>query len=379
MLFNRNFGDLVTFARASARWRFNSSGVLVQDAANVPSLDYDPITLAPRGMLVEEGRTNRIFPSVYAGSGWTVGASGVASAPVITANAAVAPDGSVTAARVDFALNGGTSATDFSILSFPAASYTNAVTDTASVWLRTVDGSSKAFRILTPDGGVVQAITVTGVWTRFSVTSTPASSSSGSTRLRLRGGEGTADSASVYVWGGQLEAGAFASGYIATTTAQATRAADSAIITDLSKIGFNAGEGTVVCEILMPLLVGSPKGLFSFHDGTTANRFLCAFSGANFITQSIVASSQINFGTAALPAAGERMRVAMRYKSGQFAMSVNGGAPVTNATLTVPPGITGLRLGGTQVANAELLNSPLRVFNYIPVGKSNSELQSLSA
>ena len=52
MLFNRNFADLITFTRASARWRFSSGGVLVQDTANVPSLDYDPITLPARGLLV---------------------------------------------------------------------------------------------------------------------------------------------------------------------------------------------------------------------------------------------------------------------------------------------------------------------------------------
>jgi hypothetical protein len=52
-----------TLTRASAGWAFNSAGVLTSYATNVPRFDYDPATLAPRGLLLEEARTNLFLNS----------------------------------------------------------------------------------------------------------------------------------------------------------------------------------------------------------------------------------------------------------------------------------------------------------------------------
>jgi hypothetical protein len=46
------------FNRASAGWNFDATGTLVQAAADVPRFDHDPATLACRGILLEEARTN---------------------------------------------------------------------------------------------------------------------------------------------------------------------------------------------------------------------------------------------------------------------------------------------------------------------------------
>lgn len=53
----------ITFTRASAGWAYNSSGVLTSSATNSPRLDYDPATLLPRGLLIEEARTNLFLNS----------------------------------------------------------------------------------------------------------------------------------------------------------------------------------------------------------------------------------------------------------------------------------------------------------------------------
>lgn len=46
------------FTRATPGWRFDASGVLVQEAANVLRFEHDPATLACRGVLLEEARSN---------------------------------------------------------------------------------------------------------------------------------------------------------------------------------------------------------------------------------------------------------------------------------------------------------------------------------
>jgi hypothetical protein len=53
----------VTFTRASVGWFFNSAGVLTSAAINAPRFDYDPVTLVPRGLLIEEARTNLFLNS----------------------------------------------------------------------------------------------------------------------------------------------------------------------------------------------------------------------------------------------------------------------------------------------------------------------------
>lgn len=54
----------ITFTRSGAGGTyFNSAGTLTAAGADVPRFDYDPITLLPRGLLIEEARTNSLLNS----------------------------------------------------------------------------------------------------------------------------------------------------------------------------------------------------------------------------------------------------------------------------------------------------------------------------
>ncbi len=43
----------ITFTRASSAIRVNSSGMIEALEVDIPRLDYDPITLQPKGLLIE--------------------------------------------------------------------------------------------------------------------------------------------------------------------------------------------------------------------------------------------------------------------------------------------------------------------------------------
>jgi hypothetical protein len=54
---------LLTFTRASTATYFDSAGVMQTAAVNAPRWDYDPATLALRGLLLEDQRTNLLLNS----------------------------------------------------------------------------------------------------------------------------------------------------------------------------------------------------------------------------------------------------------------------------------------------------------------------------
>jgi len=56
-------GPTPTFTRASTATFVGSDGLIQSAAINEPRFDHDPLTLACKGLLIEEGRTNLVFPS----------------------------------------------------------------------------------------------------------------------------------------------------------------------------------------------------------------------------------------------------------------------------------------------------------------------------
>ena len=56
-------GPTPVLTRASAATFIGSDGLIQSAAINAARFDHDPVTLASRGLLIEEGRTNLVFPS----------------------------------------------------------------------------------------------------------------------------------------------------------------------------------------------------------------------------------------------------------------------------------------------------------------------------
>ena len=75
----------ITFSRASSATYYDSNGLLRSVSSNTPRLDYNPATLAAQGLLIEEQRVNLLtYSSDFDNAGWTktnatVGANVVAS------------------------------------------------------------------------------------------------------------------------------------------------------------------------------------------------------------------------------------------------------------------------------------------------------------
>lgn len=152
---------------------------------------------------------------------WFKNSVGTALPPVVTANHAVAPDGTLTADRIVFDTNGSTTANDRSDLQTLDPPTTVGKTYIFSVWIKTTDGSSIALQ-LSHSGASVSYVTVTGSWQRFTSLSNTAADTLRYPRLSLRVGTPSSTYASLHVWGFQWEEGTSITDYDPTGPAGAT-------------------------------------------------------------------------------------------------------------------------------------------------------------
>jgi len=249
----------ISYSRASTATYVGADGLIKTAAINEPRFDHNPTTGESLGLLIEEARTNlALYSGDFSNAAW------VEQGTTKTANALAAPDGTTTAALVvptaasathKFRQNVSTtdSSLTFSVY-LKAAGYTRIALNEQSQ-----TGSSSAIINLADGSGATSGTTVSNAgngWYRVSWSSTFGSGSpKGFCVVVLpTGGSGenpnnftwTANGTSgIYIWGAQLEAGAFPTAYIPTTAATVTRSADVAQMTGASfSSWFNSGRGT---------------------------------------------------------------------------------------------------------------------------------------
>ena len=85
----------ITYSGGANGTRVNSAGVIV--AATAPRFDYNPVTLAAKGLLVEEARTNLLLRSEDLTNASWVDNGVPGGTPTRTANTNTAPSGALTA------------------------------------------------------------------------------------------------------------------------------------------------------------------------------------------------------------------------------------------------------------------------------------------
>lgn len=371
MFTNKNFSDLVTFTRASAKWVPDATGALVQVASGLPGTAYDQLTLDKQGFSIEEQRTNLLLNSD--GTFMQLDSRGGVSD-------AATPIASFFGKSIQFPAGGGQA---YAYKNFTS---TTGVQYCLSIYVKMDDGqmplvstsSTTGDFSLVSDGGLwsTPAPVVTslggGVYRVSTVYLVPAgrSGSWGVVRYAAQSQSG------FRVTGFQLEQGTFPTSYIPTTSAQVTRSADSAIISNVAP-WLNPTEGTVYAELIVPSNVVTANGIVALHDGTINNRMVAYFLSGTVRVLSTVGGSGQSFSLGAIPGAGAVLKVAFAYKANDFAGSMNGAAAVPYALAGVPA-VNALRLGGTNNGAAEALNAQIRTIRYFPRRLSNAELQALT-
>lgn len=158
-------------------------------------------------LLLEPQRTNiALWSEDLTQTAWAKTNSGT-----ITANTTISPDGTQTADTLTAGANSG------QVQQAPTG--TSGAVYTVSIWVKRITGTGNVFLRAVENTDTL--IAVTSDWQRFTATVT-----STSTTIRIGVKLATIGDA-VAIWGGQIEAGAYPTTYIPTTSATATRIADS--------------------------------------------------------------------------------------------------------------------------------------------------------
>ena len=195
---------------------------------NIPRLDYS-LGSCPN-LLLEPQRTNlATFSEQFDNASWTKDA-GV----IVNANTTTSPSGVQDADQINFTIN--------NRAIYRAGTSTGA--HMFSIYLKGEGANiGKQIQLIIGNVGGTTNVTLTDQWQRFTADAT-SSSYVGITKVS----SGQADS--VLAWGAQLEAGAYATSYIPTTTASVTRNADSISLGNVYTNGLiSASGGTWFVEL----------------------------------------------------------------------------------------------------------------------------------
>jgi hypothetical protein len=284
-------GEAMTFSRASSATCLKTVGTAPQAVANgdmvtcssgqarvMPGTDGTAIN----GLLVEASRTNIALQSQAFDNGAVWVASGsVAAAPTVTANAAVAPDGTTTAERVQLpSVSSGWSLIQQTGLG-AAGTYSEFVYAKGN-------GQSGSFIINLGNASCLTCNYTNGVWAqckqegRVLAAAVPFSIGQDVSDC----GGGPYGSQDFFLWGAQMELGTFASSYIATTSASVTRAAE---VADVAISLPTLTALSVADTLILPSTSGNPMLTGALGDGTLGG----AAGSTNYFTSQDSAGSAL--------------------------------------------------------------------------------------
>lgn len=387
----------------------NSIPVLQTASANVARFDHNPITGESLGLLIEEQRTNLLtYSEQFDNAAW------VKTGATVTANTAVAPDGTLTADKLVEDTSVSSHYTLQNITPTASTNYTGTIFVKAAgrgfALFGLAGGGSDDFASINLSTGATAVVTgslvahsatnVGNGWWRFSITKLTSStaqlafdirtSTNGVWANQSYTGDGVSG---IFVWGAQIETGAFPTSYIPTVASQVTRNADSASMTGANfSSWYRTSEGTLYAETQrrgtsqtasegtgIEFASGiSQRNMLQlmYDDGSTNIPRLRVFPAGSTSSASILGAS----GSSPNFTAGEAVaKFAVAFKDGDSGLSKDGSVVTTRTNAFTPPPVTSLQIRTASFgAQGSDFNGTIRKIAYYPARLTNAQLQALT-
>jgi hypothetical protein len=370
----------------------NSSGNVAVVNANLPRFDYDPTTLVCKGLLIEESRTNNFsYSEDFGNAYWSKVRSSV------TTDVTNSPAGTNTADKLIE-----DTSTNTHLINLGSISFTSGTFYSFSVFAKAAErsqivllfggtafgsgsGSQTLFDLsnatISNIAGAVATSTITNMgngWYRCTATLAATATASDLIQFRLATG-GTVTytgngTSGLYIWGAQLETGAFATSYIPNlSTGTTTRNADVATMTGTNFSSWWIATNGASDIWLIPKST-STLAYMSFDDNTANNKIVIAnstTSGQSTITSGGVLQATLTAGTITANATN---KVGCSWNTNNCAATANATNPATTASATIPT-VTQLRIGNNGSAYA---NAWIQKLFYWPQRITNNEIQAFT-
>ena len=356
------------------------------DRLNVPRLTYQNGGGGCPSLLLEPQRTNlALYSEQFDNAYWPKLNS------TITANSLTSPDGTVTADkliadattnlhRINISVFTGVALTSNTLSIFAKKGEYNFFYFRESISGTTVETFFDLNNGTITSIGAGRTATITSFgngWYKCSVTATSVTMNFGigfgvaqTDGVSSFLGNGTSG---IYLWGAQLEAGAYASSYIPTTSASATRIADACSKTGISSL-IGQTEGVLFAEFIPSKTTDvvnlSANGVFQtdLNISYDANNKRI---GINFYVNPTYIIAYFSANNSAL--LNTKIKVAVAYKSGDLAIYINGVQTNTSTTTyTIVSQLTRIRFNQNNFTGSDsILYNQVILF---PTRLTNAEL-----
>jgi hypothetical protein len=365
---------------------------LLTAASGVARFDHNPVTGESLGLLIEEQRANLLLRSEDFSTSWnntnsTEQVNTIISPIGTLSGTKLIVDSGQASGQVRQSITKAASAITYTLSIYAKVAEFNQISLQVEEFGNTANRASVTFSLL--DGSVTTAASEFGTftaasaasnavgngWYKFSVTFTSGTETGIQARITASDSGLTGDGYSgIYIWGAQLEEGAFPTSYIPTVASQVTRSADAASMTGTNfSSWYRQDEGTLFAD---GDTVDDIAGFVGVDDGTTSNRIRVFQNTSTTIRGEIhyngTSQGVITSGTVTL---GLNAKTGTAYKFNDFAISTNSMSIGQNTSTSIPL-VDRLRVG--NVDGSVYLNGHLKKIAYYPKRLTNAQLQALT-
>jgi hypothetical protein len=373
------------FTRSGNATRVNSEGLIELVSTNVPRLNYpliDGVVSGCPSLLLEPSRSNLVSKSKDINT-WSNQLS-----PTSTANDTISPDGGLNADKI--------TSTVLNSAKLISVTTINATVYSISVFVKNVNSQRSRIEIYNSPNCVIEfnwinntpfthsVTTFTNVgyeyygngWWRITANFT-ATGTSNSFYIYPDRVVGTN---SIYAWGAQLEQGSYPTSYIPTLGTTATRSAETC--NNAGDVNtFNDSEGVLMAELsrfkasgvvdFLSIGIGDGTGnnqvIFKFRNST--NTFYTTIESSNGTTRTDL---YYTFQDLSL-----NTKIAVKYKTNDFALWVNGYEVATSNNANSPIGLNELNF--ETYSGAEKFQGNTKQLQYFPTALNDSDLETLTS